>query len=59
MNMNEPMDFITIPEITYPDAVDLIPVVIICVVSMLSIILWLLVVWVYTRQQRIKNESHE
>ena len=57
--MNEPMDFITIPEITYPDAVDLMPVVIICVVSMLSIILWLLVVWVYTRQQRIKNESHE
>jgi hypothetical protein len=43
-------------DFSYPDIVDLMPVVVICVISVMSIVIWLLVVWKYT-QNKIQPEN--
>ena len=43
-------------DFSYPDIVDLMPVVVICVISVMSIVLWLLVVWIYT-QNKMRPEN--
>ena len=49
--MYEPMDSITGLKVSYPEFADLLPFVIICWISILSITLWLLIVWKYTQRR--------
>jgi len=43
----EPIESIPRLEVSYPDIVDLMPVVAVCVISVMSIALWSLLVWRY------------
>jgi len=48
--MFEPIETVTNLKISYPDFADLLPIVIICVISILSITLWSLIIWKYTQK---------
>jgi hypothetical protein len=53
--MNEPIHFLNGQEFFYLDVKDLLPIIIICGISILSVTIWLLIVWRYTQRQRHAN----